>query len=71
LFSNPTLRNFEPRIGIVWDPFKDGKTVVRTGAGVFDVLPLPYQFIFLQYRADGFLPRAAARRVGLVSPIDR
>jgi hypothetical protein len=51
LFSNPTLHNFEPRIGIVWDPFKDGKTVVRTGAGIFDVLPLPYQFIFLQYRA--------------------
>jgi hypothetical protein len=54
LFSNPTLRNFEPRIGIVWDPFKDGKTVVRTGAGMFDVLPLPYQFIFLQYRAAPF-----------------
>ena len=54
LFSNPTLRNFEPRVGLVWDPFKDGKTVVRTGAGMFDVLPLPYQFIFLQYRAAPF-----------------
>lgn len=54
LFSNPTLRNFEPRIGVVWDPFKDGKTVIRAGAGMFDVLPLPYQFVFLQYRPAPF-----------------
>jgi hypothetical protein len=42
-FSNPTLHNFEPRIGFSWDPFKDGKTAVRGGFGMFDVLPLPYQ----------------------------
>jgi hypothetical protein len=27
--------NFGPRAAIAWDPFKDGKTVVRAGAGVF------------------------------------
>ena len=27
--------NFAPRIGVVWDPFGDGKTAVRAGAGVY------------------------------------
>ena len=42
--KNPTTKNFEPRIGFSWDPFKNGKTAVRGGFGVFDVLPLPYEF---------------------------
>jgi hypothetical protein len=42
-FSNPTLRNFEPRIGFSWDPFKTGNTALRGGFGMFDVLPLPYE----------------------------
>jgi hypothetical protein len=43
-FSNPTLKNFEPRIGFSWDPMGNGKTAVRGGFGMFDVLPLPYLF---------------------------
>jgi outer membrane receptor protein involved in Fe transport len=44
ILTNPTTKNFEPRVGVEWDPFHSGKTVVRAGAGMFDVLPLPYVF---------------------------
>ena len=43
-FLNPTLHNFEPRVGLAWSPTADNKTIVRAGFGVFDVLPLPYEF---------------------------
>jgi hypothetical protein len=32
---NPDLKNFEPRIGIAWDPFGTGRTSVRTGFGIY------------------------------------
>jgi Carboxypeptidase regulatory-like domain/TonB-dependent Receptor Plug Domain len=54
-FSNPTLKNFEPRVGLVWDPFKNGSTAVRAGFGIFDVLPLPYQFELLSSLAAPYL----------------
>src|SRR5882757_1030629 len=42
--SNPTTKNFQPRLGFAWDPFGDGKTAVHAAFGMFDVLPLPYEF---------------------------
>ena len=43
--SNQTLRNFQPRVGFSWDPFHDGKTAVRSAFGIFDVLPLPWEYL--------------------------
>ena len=54
LYNNPTFKNFAPRIGFAWDPFRDGKTAIRGGVGMFDIIPLPYLFVFLFPRTAPF-----------------
>jgi hypothetical protein len=60
-YTNPTKLNFEPRFGFAWDPRGDGKTAVRGGFTIFDVLPLPGYFFSQQSIETPFL------EVGVVS----
>lgn len=45
LFTNPTKKNFEPRIGFSYSPSGSrGMMIVSGGYGIYDVLPLLYEF---------------------------
>ena len=53
-FHNPTLKDFAPRVGFSWDPFGSGKTAVRGGFGIYDNLPLTYDFTLLSLNSAPF-----------------
>jgi hypothetical protein len=54
MYQNPSRKDFQPRVGLAWDPFHDGKTAVRAGFGLFDNLPLMYEFTGMEILAAPF-----------------
>jgi hypothetical protein len=50
-YFNTTTRNFSPRVAIAWDPTGSGKTSIRSGFGICDVLPMAY---LMENRTNGF-----------------
>jgi Carboxypeptidase regulatory-like domain/TonB dependent receptor/TonB-dependent Receptor Plug Domain len=62
-FNNPTLRDFSPRVGLAWDPFGNGKTAVRAAFGIYDSLPLTYEFALLSVLAAPFNEQGSATNV--------
>ncbi|MDQ2834524.1 MAG: carboxypeptidase regulatory-like domain-containing protein [Acidobacteriota bacterium] len=61
--NNPTTKNFEPRLGIAWDPYHNGRTVISAASGIYDILPLNYTF---QLQVISSAPSYQEGRVGYV-----
>jgi hypothetical protein len=64
MYQNPTRRDFQPRVGFAWDPFHNGKTAVRGGFGLFDNLPLIYQFTGMEILAAPFFEIGSINKPG-------
>ena len=51
--------NFSPRVGVAWDPFKDGKTIVRAGYGFYYDQALVGIFEQAAFTTPAFNPNAS------------
>jgi len=51
LANNPNKKNFDPRIGLAYDPFSDHKTSIRAGFGMFHQAISPRNYSAAYYLA--------------------
>jgi hypothetical protein len=63
-------RNFEPRLGFAWDPFKDGKTSVRAAYAILVDQPTPYIVVGTAANPPLATPLAYAGPIRLDNAID-
>ncbi|MGB2891164.1 MAG: carboxypeptidase regulatory-like domain-containing protein [Candidatus Acidiferrales bacterium] len=69
--NQPNL-NFGPQLGIAWDPWKNGKTVIRAGAGIFYENALWNNSLFdrpERLPTGGFLANPTICSNGQITPI--
>ena len=62
LFVNPSETNFAPRAALAWDPWGEGKTVIRAGAGIFYDLLGTRELSVVGARMPPFFSRASVRQ---------
>jgi hypothetical protein len=63
----PDRNNFEPRIGLAWQPFKNPKTVLRGGYGIF--FDQTFGDVYFQKAANPPFVRLEEGSIGLALPL--
>ncbi len=68
--GNLTWKNFDPRVGFAFDPFKDHKTSIRGGFGLYHDLILPSNYILAYWDQPPWTTFQAGQSVpGSIAPL--